>query len=217
MRSVLLRNRSRVLLGLLLTLSAGCNMIGAMTNKMAGEQKTPAAYKLAKTSTLVFVESYQNPDLFNVQSQQLSANVIAILTDNKVAPVVPTAKLDELRAKDPAAFARMDIPSIARAVEAKQVIYVNLVQFKTDFPIGGTQFSGQCEARVKLFDTETGRVLWPPDSSEGRQIQYESKPEEDVDPRNLNAVQDQMCHHMAARISELFYDAVPDEPDTSGP
>ena len=217
MRGVLLRGTSCVVLGLMLSLSTGCNVIGALSNKVAGEQKTPAAYKLPKTDTLVFVESFQNPDLYNIQSQQVTSNIIDKLTEAKAGPMIGTAKLDELRGKDRAAFAKMDIPAVARGVGAKQVIYVNLVQFRTDIPIAGTQYSGQGEVRVKLFDAQTGRVLWPPDSSEGRQIRYESKAEEGVDLRNSSVVQDQICRHLGARVAELFYDAVPDEPDTSGP
>jgi hypothetical protein len=166
---------------------------------------------------LVFVESFQNPDLYNVQSQQLMADIGAKLTDAKVAPVVSTFKLDELRGRDRSAFSKMDIPAVARAVGARQVIYVNLVRFRTDIPIAGTQYTGQGEVRVKLFDAQTGNVLWPPDSSDGRQIRYESQGEEGIDLRNPSAVQDQICRHLAARVAELFYDAVPDEPDTSGP
>jgi len=216
MRSVLLRGARCAIVAVLLTLGIGCNVVGALTNKFSDE-KAPAAFKLPKVQTLVFVESYQNPDLYNVQSQQLASNIVATLNENKAAPMIPTTKLDEVRGKDTVAFGKMDIPSIARAVGAKQVIYVNLTQFRTDVPIAGTQFAGQAEARVKVIDAESGRILWPPDSSEGREIRFESRAEEDVDPRNLSSVQDQMCRHVAARISELFYNAIPDEPDTSGP
>jgi hypothetical protein len=217
MRGVMFRSPNCVVIGLLLTCVAGCNVIGVLASKGAGEQKAPAVYKLPKLETLVFVESFQNPDLYNIQGQQLTANIVDKLTEEKVAPIVSNAKLDDLRAKDRTAFAKMDIPSIARAVGAKQVIYVNLARFSTDIPIAGTQYSGKGEVRVKVFDAQTGRMLWPPDSSDGRQISYESKSEENVDPRNSSQIQDQICRHLSNRVAELFYDSVPDEPDTSGP
>lgn len=212
----MLRSANCLVIGLLLMFGSGCNVIGVIAAKAAGEQKAPALYKLPKGETLVFVESFQNPDLYNIQAQQLAANVIGKLTEAKIGPMIGLAKLDELRAKDRAAFTRMDIPSVARAVGAKQVIYVNLISFSTDVPIAGTQFSGAGEVRVKLFDTQ-GHVLWPPDSSEGRQIRYESKAEDGVDPLNPSSVQDQINRHLSARIAEIFYDSVPDEPNTSGP
>ena len=217
MRRVLLKGAGCLVLAVGIALSTGCNVIGAIGNKMAGEQKAPALYKLPKTDTLVFVESFQNPDLYAVQAQQLMQGINEKLTENKAATVVSPSKVDDLRTKDRTAFSRMDIPSIARAVGAKQVIYVNIVKFHTEIPIAGTQYSGEGDVRVKVFDAETGRMLWPPDTSAGREIRYENKPEEDVDPRNPGAVQDQIIRHLSARVGEIFYDSVPDEPDTSGP
>lgn len=194
---------------------SGCVAIAAIGSKMAPAPTTPAEYKPDKKPTLILVESYQNPDLYEVESERIARDVAYAFTEHKAFPVVPTMKATELRSSDRAAFAKMDQSGVARAVGAKQVIYVNLLRFTADPPIGGETVRGEAEATVKLVDADTGRTLWPRDSSVGRQVTYKT-PALSAEGTTRNAVQEQLYQHMSEQIAHLFMDWV-DEDQAGNP
>lgn len=206
---------ARTALLLLCLAAGGCNAVGAIAYKAVGDPKNPAEFKPAQKPTLILVENFQNPDLYHAPSLQVARDVEQELSENKVAPVVSREKLDDLRTNDAAAYHKMNIPAVGRAAGAKQVIYVNLVKFSAEPPLGGSEMSGLAEARVKVIDAESGRTLWPPDSSEGREVRYETRHEEAVDFSSRPAVQEQISHGIATKIARLFYAAAEPENEVS--
>ena len=187
--------------------AGGCAAISALTYKVTGDPKSPAEYKPKNVLTLVLVENYQNPDQYRGTASQLERDIATELTENKVTQIVPVAKLEDLRSEDAVAYRKMDVRAIGKAVGARQVIYVNLVKFSAQTPIGSTEQSGRAEARVRVMDVGTGRTLWPLDNLEGREIHYETKHEEAVDFSSAEAVHDQISQSLADRIARLFYAA----------
>ena len=207
-------------LGMLLivgSLAVGCQVGGALAYKLSPMPTVPAEYKLAKQNTLVFVENYQNPDLVQLQADRLEREITGELVDHKVVPVVAPEKLLDLRNGKGEAFHSMDIPAIARPLGARQVIYVDLVQFTVEPQPGSEMMKGKAEAMVKLIDVQTGHTLWPRETSVGRQVKVETpylRPENGATP---DAVQEEMFHTLADKIAKLFYDWQSEDVDGSEP
>jgi len=193
----------------------GCAAISAVTYKVAGDPKVPAEYKPANQPTLVLVENFQNPDQYRESASELERDIVGELKNNHVTQVIRVEKLEDLRSADAAAYRKMRIDQVGRALGAKQVIYVNLTKFSAHPPLGSPEMSGEAEALVRVIDVESGRTLWPQDTSAGRDIKYETKHEEAVDFSNTSAVQDQMSAALADKIARLFYAAAEPENDVA--
>src|SRR5579863_2802357 len=154
--------------GLLFLFATGCNVMGIGGYLAGAGMKSPPEYKLLNRPTLVLVENFENPDLYAAPSERISRGISDSLTENKIASFIDLTKINDLKTSDASDYHKMDIPAIGRAVGAKQIIYVNLVKFTADAPIGGDRLRGQAEAQVRVIDSESGRTLWPLDSSGGR-------------------------------------------------
>jgi hypothetical protein len=195
---------------------AGCIAAGAIAYKLTPPPAMPAEYKPTKQTTLVLVENYQNPDLFEVESERLERDIGYAFTEQKLFPVVPLQKLLELKASSSEAFSKMDIPSVARSLGAKQVVYVELQQFSVDLPLASETMRGSARAVVKVVDAETGRTLWPRDSSVGHELKYQTTV---TSEGSRAAVQEKLYQHLSDQVAKLFYDSTMDrvngdEPDT---
>ena len=211
--SWLLRLACCVLLG---AAASGCVAVGAIAYKLAPPPKVPAEFKPAQQKTLVLVENFQNPDAVSVYAERLDRDIARQFSEHKVAPMVDPQQLLDLRSNRGRAFDKMDIPTIARMLGAKQVVYVDLVQFSIDPPAGSETLKGNARALVKVVD-DKGRTLWPRDSSVGREVKYETpylRPGEGVD---ANAAQEQVYEKLADHISRLFYDWSSEQVDGSEP
>src|SRR4051812_34333369 len=154
----------------LVSVVSGCAAISAVTYKVAGDPKTPAEFKPANVPTLVLGENFQNPDQYRQASTQIERDIAGDLLANKVTQGVAVEKIEDLRSADGPAYRKMRIDEVGKAVGAKQVIYVNLVKFNALTPIGSGEMSGLAEGMVRVIDVETGRTLWPSDTSAGRDI-----------------------------------------------
>ena len=201
-----------LLLGLVAT---GCVAASALLYKTTGVPKIPAQYALKKVPTLVLVENFENPDLYSVQSERVARDVTYQLSENKVCPTVPPQRVADLISSSGPAYRKMDIPAVARAVGARQVVYVNLVEFSADPPLASEMMRGKVTALVKVVDVATGHTVWPQDTSAGRQIKFETP---DVHDANSNAdVQEKLYQRLSDKISKLFYEYTTDQVDGSEP
>jgi hypothetical protein len=193
----------------------GCVAVAAIASKASPPPTIPAEYKPAKELTLVLVESYENPDLYEVESERIARDLTDAFAEHKSFPVVPAQKVMELKANKGSAFAKMNLPSIAKAVGARQVIYVNLLKFSADPAIGSVTHRGEAEATVKLVDADTGHTLWPRDTSVGRDVNCRT-PALSEEGTSRNAVQQQLYQHLSTDIAHLFIDWV-DEDQSGNP
>lgn len=201
--------------GLLGGMVSGCVAVAAIANKASPPPTIPAEYKPAKELTLVLVESYENPDLYEVESERIARDLTDAFAEHKSFPVIPEQKLMELKANRGSDFRKMSVPTIAKALGAKQVIYVNLLKFTADPAIGSETMRGGARATVKLVDAGTGHTLWPRDSSVGREISYKT-PALSEEGTSRNAVQEQLYNHLSEQIWHLFSDWV-DENQNGNP
>jgi len=193
----------------------GCGAFGAVAYKLSPQPATPAEFKPENQTTLVLVENYSNPDLFEVESERLERDVAYLFAEHKVFPVVPVQKLRDFKSSSGSTFYKMDIPKLAKALGAKQVIYVELEQFSNDPPLGGQAIRGKASAMVKLIDGESGQVLWPRDSSAGRQVKYQTALLNDSDDHA--SIEERLYQHLSDQIARLFYESPADQVDGAEP
>lgn len=208
----------RVICGLLIGATVtGCAAAAALTYAVTPPPTEPAKYKLEKTPVVVLVENYRNPAEFEVPAQRLEGDISRMLTENKAGRIVEAQKVMNVTSDKTADGRKLDIAAIGRRVGAKQVIYVNLVQFSVDLPIGGQTITGRAEAMVKVVEVDSGKTLWPRDTSDGRQVRTETTYAPGADSSNPAAVQEQLYQKLGDQITKLFYDAQVDTIDNADP
>jgi len=199
------------------TAVAGCAAAGALVYTASGEPTVPADYKPENRTTLVLVENYHNPALFQAASERLARDVAAQLKEHKVASIVDPEKLIDFRSETGQQFRKMDITEVARSLKARQVIYVDLVEFSVEQTTGSERIVGRGDAHVKVVDADTGRTLWPPDVSVGHDVRYETSYAKDGDDTDHAAVREQLFQKLGDKIATLFYAAPVDKVDGTEP
>ena len=212
MTRLILQTLCVAILGLI---TCGCGAFGAVFYKLSPQPATPAEFKPANQSTLVLVENYSNPDLFEVESERLERDISSLLADHKLFPVIPVQKLRDLQTSSGSAFYKMDIPTLAKSLGAKQIVYVELQQFTNDPPLGSETIRAKASVMVKMLDGTTGKVLWPRDSSAGHEVKYET--ELLTDPDEHSSMQERLYQHLSYQVAKLFYETSADQVDGAEP
>src|SRR4051812_14873698 len=113
------------LLSSILWCASGCNLVGAVANKLGPPPTIHAQYLPAKVPALVLVENFHNPASLRMESDAVARHLGEELRMHNVAPVVGPEQAEELRQKrGSAAYRAMSVDAIGQAVGAEQVIYV---------------------------------------------------------------------------------------------
>lgn len=159
---------------LILMLLSGCSGIGAIAYKLGPPEKTPALYKLGQDPAVVLVEDSRNPAAAELDSIQIAALLREDLREHKSAVLVDDSAVMKLRDSDPAAFAKMSITDIGRAVGAKQVVYVDVQRVGIEIDTGGQMVKGSIECLSRVIDVRTGMNRWPVDSPVGVPVGFET-------------------------------------------
>src|SRR5439155_12961020 len=128
----------------------------------------------------------------------------------KVVPVVDLDKLHALRDSKAAEFSRMSIRSIGDAVDAKQVLYVQLQNSDVTPLQGGESLQGSAGVLVKLIDTETGKTLWPTDLSDGFPLATSTQLGTTARPNAMD-IREKMYRSLADQTAKLFYKWTPED------
>ncbi len=197
--------RLRQSLLLLLLFCTGCAAGGVVWFKAFGPAKVAAKYEPLKQSTLVLVENYHNPALTEFDADEISRGVVEELKKNDVVPVIDVDKLNALRDADHTKYAAMTIPAIGKAVGAKQVIYVDLIEAGVETDPSQSAMRGQAVARVRLVDVESGNTLWPLDSpNQGYSVGAEL-PYSQGDASTAVTMHGQLITSLSSQIAKLFY------------
>ena len=197
----------------LLFTAAGCNIIGAVAAKVGPEPTVPAQYVLAKDPVVVLAENYHNPASLRMESDAVARMVGEELKLNDAASVVEPAKVEELRQAKGPAYRKMALDAIARAVDAKQIIYVDLERFEIEHALGSELLTGKAEARVRVVD-DAGELLWPIDSAGGYPVAVKIEPQRVASGAGDQAVRQQVHGALADRIAKLFYNWKTEGADT---
>jgi hypothetical protein len=195
----------------LLALSlSGCNIGGALAYKFFGPTKEPAEYTPPKDRPLVVVvENYHNPADLQQPADQLAAMISDKLEVVKIAPIIPTEKVVALRTEKGAAFDKMKIPDIGRAVGARQVVYVNLKQCSIEHILGADDIRCNIDAFVKVVDVDTGATKWP-DTGDGKEFPIHTDYNRSEGHRTEESVRDGVLDDLSTSIAVLFFAHQPD-------
>jgi hypothetical protein len=203
------------LLASVLTL-AGCNVLGAVLYKTAGEPDVEAQYTLPNVPTLVMAENFSHYDLGATDAELLARRVQSRLqtklADPKTKtpfPIVPTEKLLELRGRSATAFRKMTIPQIGREVGAEQIVYIHFQGGGVASMAGGSTYQGKASVLVKVVDVKTGATLWPTDMVDGRAVAFETSPHRGAD--NQSDIRNRLYDGLSQQITRFFYKHKPGE------
>jgi hypothetical protein len=104
----------------------------------------------------------------------------------------------------------MSIPAIAKAVGAKQVIYVDLIKSSIDVAEGEAMVRGSMDAAVRVVDAGTGQTRWPIDALQGWPINVQTPFLANDEKTNESDFRRRMHEVLAIKISHLFYDWLDD-------
>jgi hypothetical protein len=155
-------------------LLTGCSGVGAIAYKLSPPEKTPALYKLGADPTVVLVEDSHNPAAAEMDSMHIAALLRDDLREHKSAVLVDDNAVMKLRDADPAAFAKMSLTDIGRAVGAKQIVYVDVQRVGIEIDTGGQMVRGSIECLSRVIDVRTGINRWPADSPVGVPVGFET-------------------------------------------
>ena len=202
-----MRYRMRSVL-LLLALSAapvGCNVIGVITDKVAGDLPVEPAHKPDPLRPLlVIAENYRDPTNV-VDAERIQEIVTDRLRANEVAPIVSSERLIQMRDRSPSVFGKMSVVEIARAVGAEQVVYIDLGRVGVGTQVGGDSLKGVASANVKLIDATTGAVLYPKDIDAGVTISFESDIHQGSADMTPDRIRGETLMGLGVRIARLFH------------
>ncbi len=191
--------------------ATGCNvltMVGLVGEAIVPPTE-PAQYVPPKTAPmLVLVENRQNPGRAWAESEQLAALISSDLTTHKVCPVIPQDKLIDLRDKDPLAMRQMSITAIGKAVEAQQVLYVDVLSINTP-TITGTPSAGRVEMRVHVIDVATGKTAWPVAPNEPTAMSFEAKAPLSLEEDRIVVFNETLLRGAGHSVARLFYEYDP--------
>ena len=182
-----------------------------------GDLPVDALYVPPKGPTLVMVENYRSPDEMQLDGDQIAHEVADELKKDGKLEVIDPDKLVPMREDDAARFRKMNIAAVGKAVGAKQVIYVDLVESQVKQDASAGAVNGTATARVKVVDCQTANTLWPPDSSQGKEVTQTAQFDE-MDPAKAVAMHTAMMGNLSSKIAKMFYKWKPDstEQENSG-
>lgn len=187
-------------------IATGCTALGAVAYKLSQEQSIPAKFILNKdVPTVVLVENYRTPDLMANDAELLARCLQTKLEEKKVAKIIKTEKIFDLRNNKPKEFAKMSVPEVAKAVGAEQVIYVDLQGGGIGSMTGQSMFQGKVYVSIKVIDAKTGASLYPNDSVDGLPLSYETKADKGREEGSYMAVRTELYDGMAKTIGRQFY------------
>lgn len=191
--------------------AAGCNILRVVG--LVGEAiippTEPAEYVPPKKAPmLVLVENRKDPGRAWAESEQLAALITTDLADHKVCPIIPQHKLIDLRDKDPVAMRRMSITEIGKALDAQQVLYVDLMSVDTP-AVTGTPVKGRIEMRLHVVDVATGKTAWPLAPNEPTEMSFEAKAPLSQEDDRMVIFSETLLRGAAHSVARLFYEYNP--------
>ena len=187
-------------------LSGACQMVGLMGSKSYHEQKIPAELVLkdyAKGGVLVFVEEARGMsgelDLRSGLSEMVSTFLVKKARINGEY-LVGQSKLLQLRS-DKDDFSRLSPAEVGAAAGAGVVLYILIEDYKLYSMAGRNYYEGSLITRSILFDTASGRVLWPR-LGDGRVVRAKVE----LETAGRAAALNRLINATAHCITRSFYD-----------
>jgi hypothetical protein len=189
-------------------LCGGC-AVGGAWQAIFGPNKIKAKYVPPKVPTLVLVENYRNPAVSQIDADLVASELCDQLKQNNVVPLVDPDKLTGVRDMDDAKYHAMSQVELGRAVGAKQVIYVELLESSVEADASAEAARGRVSAEVRVVDVDSGLTLWPLDEAQGYPLSADV-PYNRADPDRVTAMHAQMLAQLSDAVAKLFYSWQPD-------
>lgn len=193
---------------------ASCNIVGPMSYLAMGQPKQDAEYVLEDKSTVVFVDDRRNIISRTSIRRRIGDRATQDLLDQEVITdaVDPNAAI-QLARQEPH-DAPMPLDQLGRELEAPQVIYVEIIDFRSMDEPGRPRPTAAC--RVRVIDAETQQRLFPdPESDDvGRVLQTnmrEVSPEMYETVSSIRQLEEMLADELGAEIARLFYRHTPRE------
>ena len=183
----------------------GCDMIGAAAYKFSGTPEIPAAYVPTQKSMLVWVEKSDNPGEVPLESERMARLIEQRLREQHVVPLVDASPVAELRSRDPRRYRTLTPAQAAHLAGARQVLYVDLVEFTVADALATELARGRVAARVRVIDADSGDTLWPLDTTQGMPLSVEDPYARTGSGQTAGALRQKMSEDLAEKIAKLFY------------
>ena len=203
-----------VIAALLLSLT-GCQALGVLMYKTAGDPDIPAQYELPQKKALVFAENFRHNSIAADDAELLGRLINARLSQQNLVPLVGHEKLLELKATNQAAYRKMTIVEIAQKLGAEQVIYVHLQSGGVSSMGGGSIKQGKASVLVRVIDVKTGENAWPTGIEDGRLLATETNPAT-TGSKPESEIRLKMYDDLSMQVVRLFHKWKPDSSDTDG-
>jgi hypothetical protein len=214
-----------------LAAASGCNIMGAVAAKVTPPPVVKAHYTPKKEPLIVVVEKRENPAESWMDSDRIARLITERLKARQIAPTIDPAALPDMSGMGkpgrPGRFGdatllstdpvrRVSPAEAGRMAGAKQVVYVDLVEFDAQ-PVLGSEISrGRVTAHVQVIDARTGATLWPLDTSQGHRVSFGTPPTQVSGATGDQAVRDQLCQGLALKVTRLFHKCVNEDALDSG-
>jgi hypothetical protein len=205
-RKTILQTTTLLALGLS---AGGCYAVGSILHVAFGAPAVDAKFEPPKQPTLVLVENYLDQDADAADGDVVARTVGDKLHEHAELEVVNPDKIVPLRTEQAATFHEMSIPAVGRAVGAKQVVYVNLVESESSADPTGAAVHATATARVRVVDATTGDVLWPKGQPKGWELSAKMEYDTSDSPRKQE-MRGELLSQLSDEISKLFYKWKPD-------
>jgi hypothetical protein len=209
------RSAENVVLGLgagalLVAITLGCAVPGALIYRTMGPPPIPARYKPPKDQPmLVLVENVHSGTQALPEADDLAKVMYDDLKVNEVAPLVEPTKLHDLRDADPKGFAKMTIAQIGQAVGARQVLYVHVKQLDLENPPGSEVVRARVAVDIKVVDVATARTAWP-DTGEPEPYAHETRLARVTEQSTRSGISRQVLRESGEQMARWFYDFKPE-------
>jgi hypothetical protein len=200
----------RYLFLLSLSLLTGCNIAGAVADKVVGPAELKAKYVPAQEPMLVLAENYQHPSEMLLESEQLVHNVARQLKAHNVAPLVDPAAPFNMRSSQPGEYQKMTIAQIGRTLGAKQVLYIDIAQSNVFVAEASEMLKGKALVRVRVVDADSGGTRWPEEGGDGYPVIVETPMLHQGQGVTEVSVRQQLQEAMGEKIAQLFYTFKPE-------
>lgn len=202
------KSKIAVLLAMLSIHLLGCNVVGPAAYLVEGPPKTDAVHTLADVPTVVYIDD---------RAGVVPANLRPVIAD-KISQdlMVKKALTTTIRGQDAMAYANrherhsdlLSMEEIGKAVGAKQMIYVRMVQFSDTEDGYVPRPLAQCEVRV--LDIENRQRVFPPADGDQSAVPVRAATRE-VDPDLYRTrsgrlkVFESLADETGTAIAKLFY------------
>lgn len=198
--------------------ASGCNVIGVLADKTAGQIPVEAKHKPDPLVPLVvLVENYRSASGTTASdADRVAAMISTRLEEQKVAPIVPQDKVRDLRDRSPKAYAQMGVVQVARAVGAGQVLYVDLAGVAVGTQMGSDVGKGVANANVKFIDAKSGLVAYPADLNDGVPVSYQTRMRRIADNVTVDSLRGDVLSSLSERIARMFFSYKPDDVEALG-